>query len=92
MVVKESGARRKVAQAARKVHAAAARHPCAVQLRPRAYEHLAVVQLLDLAPQFGEGFGEDRLAVRVAASLPHIGEVRLVGLGARRGRGLSRSW
>lgn len=48
-------------------------------------------QALDLAPQFGERLGEDRLAVRVAAPLPHIGEVRLVGLGARRVRGLSRS-
>ncbi|CAK7285565.1 hypothetical protein SGPA1_31438 [Streptomyces misionensis JCM 4497] len=45
-------------------------------------------QLLDLAAQFGERLGEDRLAVRVAAPLPHIGEVGLVRLGARRVRGV----
>src|SRR5205807_5673378 len=34
----------------------------------------------------GECLGEDGLAVRVAAPLPHIGQVRLVRLGARRVR------
>ena len=40
----------------------------------------------DLAPQFGERLGQDRLAVRVTAPLPDVREVRLVRLGARRVR------
>src|SRR6478735_2787928 len=43
-------------------------------------------QLLDLAPEFCEGLGEDGLAVRVAAPLAYVREVRLVRLGARRVR------
>src|SRR6266702_3407473 len=36
------------------------------------------------AAQAGQGLGQDGLAVGVAAALLHVGEVRLVGLDARR--------
>src|SRR5690606_22669690 len=49
---------------------------------------LASRQRLDLAAEFGERLGEDRRTVGGAAPLAHIGQVRLVGLGARRVRGI----
>src|SRR5580693_4355397 len=39
------------------------------------------------AAEAGQGLGQNRFAVGVAAALLHVREVRLVGLDARRGRG-----
>src|SRR6516162_4958252 len=40
------------------------------------------------AAEAGQGLGQDGLAVGVAAALLHVGQMRLVGLNARRRRGL----